>query len=321
MNIATLPKEALARAGILLALFVASILLTFAVVLGLRTAGIVPDPENLIAQKTLGEFIIRLILLLFLGSSYVAILWNAPVRGWFLEQRWRLLILVLFALGSVSAMADPFHPIRGEMNWIRYWTAGPLAFAGVLSLINAMRNVHPIPDRLFGAAFGSLLIAASADEIFEFHERAADFLATDLRLNSSVFANDLSTLVVAILGVVALCTAILVRRFGGRLGQLLQQPRYRLPMRLFAFSVVTFAVAMMLDTFDVYLQSGVDFLRGALISGAGDMPDRLWLALTDVRALANSIEELLEFLAALTLLMMIGNLFSIKALGDGTDTV
>ena len=117
---------------------------------------------------------------------------------------------------------------------------------------------------------------------------------------------------IAVLGVVALFTLILFRYFGGRLGQLLRHQRFRVPLRLFAFAVITFAVAMMLDSFDIYLQGAVDYLRDRIADGSGCVQDRFWLALTDVRALSNSVEELLEYLAALGLLMMIGNLFSIE---------
>lgn len=295
--------------------FAASLILTYAVVITGRYLGVVPDPATQTAQQTVGEFIIRLFLAFCIALSFIAIFCNKPTRRWMLEQRWPLVMVVLFAVGSAFSLADPFHPIRGEGNWIRYWTAGCLLIAGVLALASSMRRVYPILDRFVGFLFGALMVVASADEIFEFHERGAESVASFLRLSSSEEANDIPTLVIAVLGVAMLCAVLAFRSYGGRLGELLREERYRTPLRLFTFAVVTFAAAMALDSFDGALEGGVKFLRDQIAGGPDGAHDRLWLALTDVRALANSMEELLEYLAALGFLMMVGNLFSIRVLG------
>jgi hypothetical protein len=230
------------------------------------------------------------------------------------------LVLILFVGGALTALIDPFHPVRGEMNWIRYWTAGALVAAGAFALVSSTRRAHPIAVRFIGFLFGVLLLFAGADEVFEFHERAAVGLAAALNLQSSASANDVPPLVVALLGVGVLCGLLLLRYFGGDIGEFLRQKRYHLPFRLFSFSVITFAVAMSLDSFDVYMQGTVDAVRDAATNAATDEQAPLLLALTDVRSLANSIEELLELLASLTLLMMVGHLFGFEALGaDNAD--
>ena len=314
MNVRTAHTSPAARAGILLALFATAIFLTLAVFLTLRRIGFVHDPQTQTEYNNLTELVIRLILLFFLAFSYTAILWNKPMFGWFREERWRFIILTVFAVGLVFAMADPVHAVQREGNWIRYWTAGPLALAGILAIVSATRSIFSIPDRVFGGTFGCLLMAAAADEMFQFHERFGELLAPAMP-SQAQSANDVPTLLIALSGVVVLGALILLRHLGGSLGQLMRQRRYRLPLGLFAIAVITFLAAMMLDSFDIYLQNAVEFVRSQFADGPGDIQDRFWITLTDVQPLANTVEELLEFLSALCLLMMIGSLFSIQAFG------
>lgn len=301
----------------LAAWFGASLLLASAALLGLRAIGIVPDPESRDAQKVLDELTVRLVLLVFLGGTCVAILWDGSMRGWVLARRWRMLLLSLFALGSAAALADPFHPVTSEGNWVRYPTACALGVAGVLAIRHALRSAHPIPDRLFGGAFGSLLIAAALDEIFQFHEEASRIFAGSGLLPGTVKVGDQPTLLIAAAGVMVLCTLVLVRQYGGRVGRTLRRERYRLPLRLFTFSVITFFAAMLLDSFDLHLR---DALLGAEIAGRPMLAnDRLLLGVIDVPKLANTVEELLELLSAIGLLMLVGSLFGVEALGMGRD--
>lgn len=315
MSAASFPTSSATRTGMLVVLFAASILVTFGVILGLRGVGVIADPETLTAQKVVRELNVRLTLLLFFGCSYAAILSHAPTRDWVLAQRWRVLMLTLFALGAATSMADPFHPVTAEQNWIRYWTAGALLVGGLFAVYNATRNVHPLPDRLFGGALGSLLLVAACDEILQFHEQAGAAIAAVSPLKGTLQANDLFTLLVAIVGMLVLGVLILIRSYGGRLGRLLRRPRYRRPIQLFSLAVFAFLGATMLDSFDIYLQAAVDSLSNALKGAPSANPDHLWLALADVRELANAVEEMLELLSALSLLMTIGSLFSIDALG------
>jgi hypothetical protein len=63
-----------------------------------------------------------------------------------------------------------------------------------------------------------------------------------------VKVGDQPTLLIAAAGVMVLCTLVLVRQYGGRVGRTLRRERYRLPLRLFTFSVITFFAAMLLDS-------------------------------------------------------------------------
>jgi hypothetical protein len=311
MNTRAAFSSAVARVGALAALCAASVVVPFALVLTLRALGIVGDPDSGNAQQTLREFVIRGILLSFVAFSYGAMLWDNQTRDWILAQRWRVRMLILYALGSAVALADPSHPIASEYNWIRYATAGALAWAGVLAITSAVQRAYPPLDRIFGAAFGLLLIAASADELFQFHERTSELFAPIAPGQGS----DSLTLIVAMAGIVALAALVLLRQLGGPLGEFVRQPRLRVPLGLFAVATISLMAAMTLDSYDVYLEIAIDFVVATVADGPIAADDRLWLALTDVRQLANSVEELLELLSSVALLMMIGSLYSIRALG------
>ena len=82
--------------------------------------------------------------------------------------------------------------------------------------------------------------------------------------------------------------------------------------------MITPALSRFTTTSLTYLQEGVDFLGAQIIGSSEVIEDRLWLVLSDVSGLANVLEELLELASALALLMMVGTMFSIEALGAGT---
>lgn len=303
-----------AHLGLAPALLASSVVATGALLLGLRSLGVLPDLPDLDSQKMVREFGIRLELSLAMGAGYVVLLASATLRGWTRERRWRELALVLFAAGTVCSMLDPVHQISAEGNWIRYTTSGCLLLGGALAVVNGARRERPTFDRLVGLAFGPLLLAAGADELLQLHEQLGRALAAAAPLRGVLDANDLPTLVVALGGVCVLGCLLLLRTVGGRLGGLLRLRRYRVPLRLFAFAVVTFLVAMLLDSFGKLLQRGVDVVAARLLETSGDW---LWLVLLDVSELANAIEEIFEYAAAVALLMMVANLFSIRWLGAG----
>jgi len=299
------------HAGLLLGLFATALCSSAALLLGLRELGLVPDPEDLDAQKVVRELGIRLELSFFLAATCVACLMSRGLRSWTRERRWRTLALGLFGAGALCALADPFHPITAEGNWIRYWTAGCLLLAGALALLHGIRVPAPTFDRVVGVGFGLLLVAAGADELLQLHEQLGAALAHHSPVQGILHANDLPTLLVGVAGLFVLAGLVAARSLGGRVGLLLRRRRYRLPLRLFAFAVVAFLIATLLDSFDRHLQHVVELLAAQLLAG----DDRLWIALLDFAELANAIEELLEYVAAIALLMMIGNLFSIEQLG------
>ena len=91
--------------------------------------------------------------------------------------------------------------------------------------------------------------------------------------------------------------------------------KYRRTFSLFALAVSSFLAAMMLDTFDWYLEHLADRFRATIlgISEASEMPR--WFGVDYMTQAANSLEELLEYLAALFFLMTIGTLFSVITMG------
>jgi hypothetical protein len=300
----------------LLMFFGASLLASWGLALGLHQAGLFPELESRNAQRTAHELAIRFTLVCFLGAAYAAILLDSAKRARIFAPRWRRTLLIVFGLGAASALADPFHPVSAEGNWIRYWTAGGLLTAGTLALLHATRSTHPTLDRLFGATFGPLLVLAGADEVLQLHESLEPFMAAARPLGDSVPANDVATLAVAVAGVCVLVALLALRASRFPLGALLREPRYRLPARLFALAVLTFGVAMLLDSFDAQLESLVDAVGARLSSpDAGGLP---WSAVWDVGEFANAIEELFELAASAALLVMIGSLYSIRALAGRT---
>jgi hypothetical protein len=305
------------QAALLLGMFAAAIAASTAIMLGLRELGWLPQPADLLdldlnALKTTRELGIRLELALYLAACLAALLASPGLSGWFRAQRWRTLALRLFALGALSALLDPFHPITSEGNWIRYWTAGCLLLAGLLALGHSTQRELPGLDRVFGAGFGLLLLAAGSDELLQLHEQLGAALAGHSPLEGILDANDVLTLGIATIGLLVLGVLVGIRVHGGRIGRVLARRRYRLPLRQFAFAVVSFLIAMLLDSFDDRLQRGFESFSAQLLSAP---LDPLWLALSDVGERANAVEELLEYAAAVALLMLIGSLFSIEQLG------
>jgi LPXTG-motif cell wall-anchored protein len=286
--------------GVFLLLVAAAALATFFVFLAARRFGLVQDPHSPEAEKRLGEMAVRVFLCLVGGSAYVILLARRSTRSWFTARRWRLLLLVLFALGSAIAFADPFHAVSHEDSWIRYSTAGALIVAGLVGLASSLRGTHPIPDRLFGFGFGALLVLAAADEVLQFHERIAD------RANTGE-QDDSLTLLVALAGLLGLGLIYFVRRLDNRLGRLLREARYRMPLRFLTIAVIAFLFAMTLDSLDLFFQNAL----------AGITSGGFWTAVADVVRLSNATEELLEYFTAVILLMLVGSLFSVEALGFG----
>lgn len=81
--------------------------------------------------------------------------------------------------------------------------------------------------------------------------------------------------------------------------------------------MITFFAAMLLDSFDLHLRDAL--LSAEIAGGPAVANDRLWLGVIDVPKLANTVEELLELLSATGLLMLVGSLFGVEALGLGRD--
>jgi len=295
-----------------ISLLVASMLLTVVMFILLETIGLLDAAESNSNDR---ELFSRIFLFFLLSFSCFPLVFSKKLRDRVRRERWILILVTLFALGSLFAIGDPLNYVNSEENWIRYWTAGALVAAGAMSVVSSLSAVHRPVDRLFGLSFGLLLIAAAGDELFQLHENLGSKYRDSLPSPAGTTVQDLLTLGVAGLGVVAIAMVVLIWRFAPQRMNFISEQRYRRTFLFFVLAVLTFASAMMLDTFDWVLEDLADQVRTA-VSGSSDPSDLpLWLAVSNFARLANSLEELLEYLAALFFLMMMGTLFSIKALG------
>ena len=300
----------------LAAILVASLCLTALTMLGLDQAGLFEQEVFVRRAKMDRELFARLFLAWPLLIFFGLLICSRALRAWLIAERWALLLLVLFALGALCALGDPIHRIRAEGNVIRYWTAGALAVAGLIGLAASLSRAHAVLDRLFGASFGLLLLAAASDELLQFHERAGGEVDGALPTALQMPAQDLVTLGVALLGAIGLIAAFLIWRFLPWARQMLADPRYRQSFLFIALAVISFACAMLLDSFDWALDDLAAQLRG-MVMGSSEAAGPRWLGPDDLSQAANSLEELLEYLAALLFLMTMGRLYGVRALGFG----
>ena len=295
-----------------ISLLVASMLLTVVMFIVLETAGLLNGAVSTANDR---ELFARLFLFFLLLFAYLPLVFSEKLRDRVRGERWIFILVTSFAVGSLFAIGDPLHYIHDEENLIRYWTSGVLGAAGALSVVSSLSAAYRPIDRLFGASFGLVLIAAAGDELFQYHESVGDKYEASLPSTAGTSGQDLLTLGVAGLGVAATAMVILIWRFAPQRMSFVSEPRYRWAFLFFVLAVLTFASAMVLDTFDWVLEDLADVVRpgGSGSSGANEVP--LWLAENNFARVANSLEELLEYLAALFFLMTMGTFFSIKALG------
>lgn len=258
------------------------------------------------------ELFSRLFLILLIGLVLAGVFLRESTRHFIIHDRRALIILLLFILGAGSALGDPFHAVRAEENVIRYWTAGVLATAGAIALVSSFNPAHPLPDRLFGGPFGLLLLAAASDELLQFHETGGQervdlFLLSEWNLSGQDFA----TLGAAVFAVLVLLSVIIIWRITPWIREMLRGGRYKRVFYLFSLAVFVFLAAMLLDSFDQEIANFVDSLWTAILGAAGSPKN----AAPFITAAANSLEELLEYGAALCLLMAVATLYSIRTMG------
>ena len=271
--------------------------------------------EHSIFAKIATELFARLFLLWLILFLYVPLVLSKTVRNRFISAHWHGIMFILFAMGAATALGDPLHRVSEEFNWIRYWTAGVLVVAGVTALWSGLSSVRQLPERILGGVFGVLFITAAGDELFQFHELEGSRIEGYLPWESILSGQDTVTLGIAVLGVVVVMSCLLVTRYLPWAKAAFQEHRYRQAFSLFALAVFSFLTAMMLDSFDVYLEQLADQLRATILEHSGTTEVPRWLGINYMTQAANSLEELLEYLAALFILMMVGTLFSVKALG------
>ena len=222
---------------------------------------VVSDTHSVEAHKIIRELSIRGALLFWIAASCLIVYLYQPARAWVLQERWPLLMLILFALGALIAMADPKNVIQAEDNWIRYTTAGALFAASAISLVCAFGPNLQVQDRLLGIGFCVLFGAGGADELLQFHERASEFAMAVLPSEMPAIEQDYVTLGIGLIGVLTLVAVLLFRHFSGWAAEQFRQPRYQWPLYLFGFSVFSFLLAQAFDSYDVYLIELFDYVR------------------------------------------------------------
>ncbi len=209
--------------------------------------------------------------------------------------------LVVFGIGALAALLDPFTPIRQELNWIRYPTAIILTLAGLVLLRTALfAPRHPV-YRVLGGGLGAVLIAAAADELFEFHEQVDGENVGLSNAAVDISGQDFVTLAVAVTAILVACVAFYVVAFFAKRGIFGTGGREVLAAKFIVAAGVSFLSAMLLDTFNPALSDLAHVILSPFFSGdhvliGGGQLDG------HVRTLANSMEEFLEMGAAVLLL-------------------
>ncbi len=242
---------------------------------------------------------IALVVVLLMIATFIIRTFEIPKRSEYgLPVK---IMLLVYGLGVLAALLDPFNPIRSEPNFIRYPTSVVLGTAGAFLFYAALSPQRHLVLRVLSVGLGALLITAGIDEIWQLHERMTAANDTLIKEKTGIGSQDLVTLVVAVVGsLVALIARRIVRAFAVR-GVLGIGGREVAASDLFLAAGVVFLAAMMLDTFDVVFSSLAHTVFSIFL------PENHSLFAGEslkgyVEALANSIEELLEYAAAVLLL-------------------
>jgi hypothetical protein len=212
------------------------------------------------------------------------------------------ILLAIFAFDSDS-------PLMDEFSWIRYPTAAALIGAGGLALLvltrawrsGAARHLTVLWFVLAcGFVFGGL------DEIFQVHENLANWV----RLYAyPVAIGDLVTFLYAFGGVGVL---VVVWRFRHRASEQEGAEIRRKAtdaalepwlIRGYFNAVVIFGISQLFDSGDKLVLVALRQLAGALADAGHSFPD-LWYLIYEPRQLMNSIEEILECVAAMLFLVV-----------------
>jgi hypothetical protein len=283
--------------------------------LGLHLGSVSGLLDRIDVTQSGSELYARLFLTGLLSMLYAPLVLLKRGRQFLRRDRRALIIAALFAAGAIFALADVFHPIRAEGNVIRYWTSGVLALAGGIALFHAARSGFAWVDRLVGGGFGLVLLAAAADEVFQLHERAGNLTGQMGSTGSGIDPQDLVTLGIALAGAGMVVVLIIAPRVLPQARAMMINPRYRQVSAFFALAALSFLIAMLLDTFDGVLEAGVAQLRHALLLGGATTDIPIWIGENHATQSANALEELLEYFAAISFLMMIGTLFRVRRLG------
>jgi hypothetical protein len=281
------------------------------------------DDIGVVARLDLGDGIeelwTRLFLLWILALFLIPAVLLKSTRDQFLHNRQVQLFVGLYLFGLLASMADTTNALSGEENWIRNFTAGVLVLLGGVAAYSATQNRYSWIDRALGVFFALLFTAAAADEMFTLHEQAGHVADK----SQSIFAvnpQDLVTLSVGLFGIVVIVMVTLASKLLPWVGKMLAMVRYQKVFGFFSLAVFSFLSAMLLDTYDRYLRAfAVDF-RADVLGDPDAIGGPVWVVVRSVANSSNGLEEALEYFAAVSFLMMVGTLFSVRWMGcDGDE--
>ena len=216
-------------------------------------------------------------------------------------------------------MADTTNALSGEENWIRNFTAGVLVLLGGVAAYSATQKRYSWIDRALGVFFALLFTAAAADEMFTLHEQAGHVADK----SQSIFAvnpQDLVTLSVGLFGIAVIVMVTLASKLLPWVGKMLAMARYQKVFGFFSLAVFSFLSAMLLDTYDRYLRAFAVEFRADVLGDPEAVGGPVWVVVRSVANSSNGLKEALEYFAAVSFLMMVGTLFSVRWMGcDGDE--
>lgn len=259
---------------------------------------IYPDPIFGPRYRGLGEMFARA----FLIVSTLLVLWRCHSVGAITLLRsgpgWQIWLFWAFLLGVLAAVVDPFANIRREENVIRYATSGMLVGTFVFLAFASLVSLRGWGDKLFLFLLGCIFLFGAADEVFMIHEWIGEHAGKDAASDIGLGVQDLTTLLPAIGGFVVAVALMIwlwrMRQAGGGLRPASQRAIY-----LFCAACGVFLIAMLLDSFDWFLEAKMNALL-VWVFADGD-PSALLQFLQDkvlIKHLSNTVEEVLELSAA-----------------------
>lgn len=221
--------------------------------------------------------------------------WNA-----FGRLAWRA-VLVTSLLLAIIFIFDWTARLDQEDSWIRYPTSIALLLAAGGTLRLALKAGNKRTQKLIWLTLGSGFILGGADELLEIHETLGRLIQMSAHARTY---NDLITLGYSVIGagvLVALLLAITKDR-PFKLGWKSSDPgNLQGILSCYLAAMIVFVTSQVLDTFDIFVHKGLQILAGSLADRGHTFPE-FWYVLYQPRQFMNSLEEVLECLAAVLIL-------------------
>ena len=222
--------------------------------------------------------------------------------GWNLFGRlaWRAVLVTSLFLAIIFVF-DWTARLDQEDSWIRYPTAIALFFAAGGTLRLALKAGNKRSQKLIWLTLCSGFILGGADELLEIHETLGRMIQIFPHARTY---NDLITLSYSVIGagvLVALLLAITKDR-PFKPGQKSSGPdNLQGVLSRYLAAMIVFASSQVFDTFDIFVHGGLQVLAGSLANRGHTFPE-FWYILYQPRQFMNSLEEVLECLAAALIL-------------------